>query len=630
MLRTAAMLVAAALTVGAPTASWAAATNPTPDKGSTIGGTEVTIPAPAGVTFVQVAAGVDHTLAIGSDQNTYAWGFNSRGQLGTGNNTTSNLPVLVHAPAGVTFTQVSAGAGHSLALGSDGNAYAWGNNESGQLGDGGTTNTVTPVRVSTPAGLTFTHLEAGDQHSLALGFDGKAYAWGDNRYGQLGDGSRVNTSVPVQTNTPAGVSVTRIGGGSTHSLALGSDGNAYGWGDNFFGQLGTGTNDSTDLPVRVLSPPGVSFTQFSLGSSYTMAVGSDGNTYGWGRNAFGQQGNGTLDNSNVPTLVSAPTGVTFTHVSADKSSSTLAIGSDGNTYAWGSNFFGQLGNGTHTDSSIPVMVHVPDRLGFTQLSGGAGMSMALGDDGNTYAWGFNGGGQLGNGSTEERTEPVRVSAPSAVVTGVTFGGIPGTSLSTQGDLVLVSTPPHEGGPVDIAIEWALGGVPQEPIIYPGGFTYVDKPTLTNPEDEAVEEGGIAVFAVVATGAPLPSISWEVSNDGGRTWLPVSGDPSATVSADGREVTIRDASTAHNAYQYRASATNSEGTVTSVAATLTVTKASPGDGGAAGTGSSGTGPSGLATTGGEPPRWIALGAAALLVVGAAAIVFGRRGRRSQPE
>ena len=198
------------------TAKWTESRNGTwsisPDKGSQLGGESTTITPPdsasRGIRFSQVSGGKNDyispfSLAVGSDGNAYAWGDNFNGELGDGTGTSyRNTPVRVRKPdrrtypdlpEDFTYVQVSAGYHHSLALGSDGNAYAWGNNYHGRLGDGTTTDQTTPVRVKKPTGaptdFTYVQVSAGWQHSLAVGSDGNAYAWGDNNSGQLGDGT---------------------------------------------------------------------------------------------------------------------------------------------------------------------------------------------------------------------------------------------------------------------------------------------------------------------------------------------------------------------------------------------------------------------------------------------------------
>src|SRR5690554_993922 len=409
--------VAAALVLGSTAAAHA---TPAPDNGPVTGGTTVMVPEPAGVTFTSIISGDYHSVALGSDGNAYAWGDNYYGQLGDGTNTDSNTPVQVQAPAGVTFTSISAGVNHSVALGSDGNAYAWGDNSAGQLGDGTNTDSNTPVQVQAPAGVTFTSINGGGYHSVALGSDGNAYAWGDNSAGQLGDGTNTHSNTPVQVQAPAGVTFTSINGAGYPPVALGSDGNAYAWGDNSAGQLGDGTNTDSNTPVQVQAPAGVTFTSINGGGYHSVALGSDGNAYAWGDNSAGQLGDGTNTDSNTPVQVQAPAGVTFTSINGGGYHS-VALGSDGNAYAWGDNSAGQLGDGTNTHSNTPVQVQAPAGVTFTSINGGGYHSVALGSDGNAYAWGDNSAGQLGDGTNTHSNTPVQVQAPA----GVTFTSISG-------------------------------------------------------------------------------------------------------------------------------------------------------------------------------------------------------------
>ncbi|KFI90248.1 RCC1 repeat-containing protein [Bifidobacterium saguini DSM 23967] len=384
------------------------------------------------VTFTQVSVGDRHSLALGSDGNTYAWGHNGFGQLGDETTTNRPTPVKVKTPDGVSFTQISAGNDYSLALGSDGDTYAWGRNDSGRLGDGTATNRSTPVRVNTPAGVTFTQISAGSAYSLALGSDGNTYAWGDNGFGQLGDETKTDRPTPVKVKTPAGVTFTQKSAGSAYSLALGSDGNIYAWGWNVSGRLGDGTWTDRLTPVKVKTPDGVSFTQVSVGTYHSLAIGSDGNTYAWGDNYYGQLGDGTTASWSPPVKVKTPDGVTFTQISAGTYRS-LAIGSDGDTYAWGWNYSGRLGDGTTTNRSTPVRVNTPAGVTFTQVSTENAHSLALGSDGNTYAWGDNEHGRLGDGTIADRSTPVKVKTP--VIPGVSTDptAVPVESVSTKDD-----------------------------------------------------------------------------------------------------------------------------------------------------------------------------------------------------
>ena len=170
-----------------------------------------------------IAGGSSHTLEIRQGL-LFAWGDNGNGQLGDGTTSQRTNPVRVSLPGGVSPTAVAAGSSHSLAIGSDGKLYAWGYNGNGQLGDGTTNQQTTPVIVNLPAGVTPTAVAAGFGHSLAIGSDGKLYAWGSNAQGQLGDGTGSTQTTPVIVNLPAGVTPTAVAAEYGHSLAIGSDG----------------------------------------------------------------------------------------------------------------------------------------------------------------------------------------------------------------------------------------------------------------------------------------------------------------------------------------------------------------------------------------------------------------------
>ncbi len=319
---------------------------------TTNAGTPVKVSLPAGVSATAAAAGEDHSLAIGSDGKLYAWGSNVDGQLGRGNTTSSSTPIVVSMPAGVTATAISAGEDHSVALGSDGNVYDWGFNGFGQLGNNTTTNELTPVKAMLPAGVTATAVAAGQYMTEALGSNGLVYTWGDGAMGELGNGSTSNEKTPVQVSTVTSVSA--IAAGGYHSLVI-TAGTLDSFGYNDVGQLGNGDTTNQSKPVKVNLPAGVSATALAAGTYHSMAIGSNGKLYSWGNNGNGELGNGTTVNSSTPVVVSMPAGVTATAI-ADGADHSLAIGSDGNLYAWGYNGLDELGNGTTTDSSTPVQV----------------------------------------------------------------------------------------------------------------------------------------------------------------------------------------------------------------------------------------------------------------------------------
>ncbi|BCJ47590.1 hypothetical protein GCM10010168_19480 [Actinoplanes ianthinogenes] len=317
------------------------------------------VAAPAGVSLTQLTAGESHTCGLGSDTATYCWGSGGWGQLGTGDTASRPAPMPVAAPPGVSFTQVTAGGDHTCALGSDTATYCWGRGEYGVLGNGGTADQPAPVPVTTPAGVTFTQVTAGETHTCALGSDTEIYCWGNNGNGQLGNGGTTGQRVPVPVVAPPGVSLTRLTAGGFHTCAQGSDATTYCWGGGFSGQLGN--NDPTSqsaIPVPVAAPAGVTFIHLTTGEDHTCALGSDITAYCWGRGENGRLGNGGVANQPVPVPVAAPAGVVFTQLAAGEHH-TCALGNDATTYCWGRGDYGQLGDGGTADQSSPVAVVIP-------------------------------------------------------------------------------------------------------------------------------------------------------------------------------------------------------------------------------------------------------------------------------
>ncbi|MEV5576693.1 Ig-like domain repeat protein [Spirillospora sp. NPDC052269] len=308
---------------------------------------------------------------------------------------------------------------------------ATGMNSSRQLGDGTTTNRLVPVRPLLPEGVTVTQVSAGIYHSLALTSDGRVLAWGSNDYGRLGDGTTTPRTTYVWVRLPAGVTITQVSAGHDHNLAVASDGRVFAWGRNTEGQVGDGTTTMRPTPVQVHLPAGVTASQVSAGSVNSLAVTSDGQALSWGMNA-GRLGDGTTTNRSTPVYVHLPPDVTVTQVSAGHDHG-LAVTTDGRALAWGSNGEGRLGIGGGAGSLTPVFVHLPPDITVTQVSGGAAHSLAATSDGHVLAWGSNAQGALGDGTTTHRSSPVYVHLPSgAHITEVSGGWSFSLGLSSDG------------------------------------------------------------------------------------------------------------------------------------------------------------------------------------------------------
>ena len=193
-------------------------------------------------------------MALGSDGNVYTWGDGADGALGNGGTAAANTPVKVTLPGGVTATAIAAERYSAMAIGSNGVLYAWGDNANGELGNGGTTEANSPVTVSMPGGVTATVIAGGGMHSLAIGSNGLLYTWGYNSYGQVGNGTTTDQMSPLQIALPAGINPVAVAGGFLSSYAIGSDGKLYAWGYNGYGQLGNGGTTSGKTPTPVSLP----------------------------------------------------------------------------------------------------------------------------------------------------------------------------------------------------------------------------------------------------------------------------------------------------------------------------------------------------------------------------------------
>jgi len=357
--------------------------------------------------------------ALGQAGSAWAWGYNFEGELGDGTNTNRELPVTVLNVSGIIA--VSGGDYHSLGLQSDGTVWAWGANYYGQLGDGTVIERWTAARVLGPGGMgvltDIVGIAAGDLHNLALKSDGTVWAWGDNWWGELGDGTNTDRWTPVQVRGPGGVgyltNVVAIATGGWHSLALKSDGTVWAWGYNKYGQLGDGTTTDSAYPIQVAGLSGV--VSIAGGFQHSLAVTDTHEVRAWGRNLDGALGDGTTTNRWLPITVLGVT--TAAEVKAGQNHS-LARLTSGTLVAWGNNVLGQLGDGTTTSATSPVAV--VGLTGVAAIGTGDYHCLARKSDGTLWTWGWNDVGQLGDGTTVNSAVPVHVASLSKV--GAIAGG----------------------------------------------------------------------------------------------------------------------------------------------------------------------------------------------------------------
>ena len=340
-----------------------------------------------------IAAGRNHTVALKSDGSLWAWGNNSSGQLGDGSSNASSSPRSI----GSGYAAISAGGSHTLALKADGSLWAWGNNSAGQLGDGSSNAGAVPRQVA----ASFSAVAAGENHSLALKADGSLWTWGDNTSGQLGDGTTNSGRVPARIAE----GYMAIAAGWNHSLALKADGSIWAWGNNGYLQLGDGTTNAGSVPRQIVS----GFTAIAAGWAHAVALRADGSVWTWGNNSLGQLGDGSTVANYLPTRIASG----FTAIAAN-GMQTIALKADGSLWAWGYNGSLPLADGT-TNLALALrqaadsgsFSTLPRQIasGFANLAAGGYHALALKADGSVWAWGYNASGQLGDGITTGAATP---------------------------------------------------------------------------------------------------------------------------------------------------------------------------------------------------------------------------------
>jgi alpha-tubulin suppressor-like RCC1 family protein len=355
------------------------------------------------LSFREVSAGVLHTCGVTLDKRAYCWGLNSNGQLGDGTTDQRLRPVRV--ALALPFRQVSAGF-HTCGVTTDDRVYCWGNNDFGQLGDGTTGQRLTPVPVQA-GGLRFRQVSAGFFHTCGVTTSNEAFCWGRHSFGQLGDGTPVGPGDVVRLTPVAvagGLRFRQVSAGGVHTCGVTTDDRAYCWGGNHFGQLGNLGGGASPRPVAVAG--GLRFREVSAGAPYTCGVTTDDRVYCWGNNDFGQLGDGTTTERLSPTAVAG--GHRFRQLSAG-GDHTCAANRFDRIFCWGANDVGQLGHNPTTSRLRPVRVVGPLRFG--PVSAGGSHTCGVTIDNLAYCWGANFNGQLGDGTLENRRRPTPVAGP---------------------------------------------------------------------------------------------------------------------------------------------------------------------------------------------------------------------------
>jgi len=328
-----------------------------------------------------------------SSSNVWGWGFNDYGQIGDGTTNNSNIPKNTLISESFTFDFISTGGGTSCGEDTTGKAWCWGNNTGGQLGDGTSVPKYYPVEVLNNHTFKPESVIAGTNHSCGIDTTGKAWCWGSNTFGQLGDGTNIPSNIPVQvSNVTNFTSISTMG--TNHTCAIDAFNKAWCWGNNAHGELGDGSYVTSNIPVSVSGGP-AGFSSIGAGNEHTCGVDTTGKAWCWGNNAGGQLGDGTTITSNIP--ISVFGGYTYISVSP-RDFYSCGVEVTGKAYCWGNNTYGQLGNNSLISSNVPVQVS--NVTNFVFIKAAAMHTCGLDAFGKAWCWGYDDGtGCLGDGNT---------------------------------------------------------------------------------------------------------------------------------------------------------------------------------------------------------------------------------------
>ena len=337
----------------------------------------------------------------------WAWGNNTFGQLGNGNQLQQETPVR-EASLANNWSDINPGKSHVLALKADGTLWAWGRNLEGQLGNGTNVSSNVPVQVGTDQD--WVSMGCAGNQSFAIKANGTLWAWGDNSSGQLGFPSMANT--PTQVGTAN--NWISVAAGSDFTVGLRSDGTLWTWGADDSGQLGNGSLGAVSIPTQIAT--GDRWSTIEAGLKYAMAIKSDGSLWTWGNNNRGQLGIGTLLDANVPTQVSSA--LPWIGIScgqdglSNNNQHSLGLKADGTAYAWGDNGGGQLGNGQFSMTTQNTPVQISTLTNLVAVECGWGVSYVRNVSGRVYAFGFDVAGAIGNAAVNQN---LNIPTPVSIV-----------------------------------------------------------------------------------------------------------------------------------------------------------------------------------------------------------------------
>jgi alpha-tubulin suppressor-like RCC1 family protein len=342
--------------------------------------------------------------------NLWDWGYNATNNLG--DSTTTNRSSPIQAAGYGFWDSASSGSFHSMAIKRDGTLWGWGYNSYGELGLNNNATKTSPVQVGALRDWAIVSI-GGDNPGFSMGIKTDGTLWaigGSGQAGQLGTGSGYvgyYISSPVQVGALTTWSKISAGGTTQFSGSVGAiktDGTLWTWGHNNYGQLGSGTIIDRSSPVQVGTQ--TNWSSISSAGASMYAIKTDGTLWAWGYNAFGQLGLGDITHRSSPVQVGALTTWSLVSAGTYRAYSAYAIKTDGTLWAWGYNIYGQLGLGDTTNRSSPVQIGLLTT--WSKVAAGSYHTIAVKTDGTLWSWGYNNYGQLGQNDTTNRSSPVQV------------------------------------------------------------------------------------------------------------------------------------------------------------------------------------------------------------------------------